>query len=120
MTTTTKMRWQDKALAATKGTRFGAILNAAMGKTIDAPRFNGKAAITSDGFVMCSFTSSDGREHYGAFVGAASDLVQNATGLAAHLSLNDAERKELFALVRGWVETDYTGGKALAAISEGK
>jgi hypothetical protein len=34
------------------------------------PRFEGKAAISSDGFVMCDMVDQHGDYHTGAFVGA--------------------------------------------------
>lgn len=105
--------WKDKALAATRGSQFGAILSAATDTEIPAPSFSGKASITSDSFVMCNFTKANGENHMGAFVGGASDLVRNTQGLAKHLKLDDAERAELFATVRNWIGQDYSGGKAL-------
>lgn len=99
--------WKERALAATRGSRFGAILSAATGTEIEAPCFHGKANVTSDGFVMADFTGSDGRYHMGAFVGAMSDLEANVSGLANHLDLNDDERAELYATVHGWVGRDY-------------
>ena len=111
--------WKTKALAATDGSRFGAILAVALGESIPAPRFHGRASITSDGFVMCDFTGSDGRAHLGALVGAASDLIGNVEGLAKHLKLTDDERDELAATVRAWVANDYSNGTALAALKKG-
>jgi hypothetical protein len=102
--------WKERALAATRGTQFGAILNSAMGEEIEAPCFTSKGTITSDGFLMANFTGSDGRAHLGAFVGRASDLIGNARGLADHLKLDGADREELFATVRGWIATDYSNG----------
>ena len=113
------MNWKTKAMKATAGSRFGAILAAALGKSIPAPCFHGKASITSDGFVTASFTGDDGRHHLGAFIGSANDLVGNVQGLAKHLELSEDERDELCATVRAWVALDYSGGKALAALKNG-
>ena len=110
------MNWKEKAIAATRGSQFGAVLCAATGTDAPAPCFTSKASITSDGFVMANFTGSDGRQHMGAFVGSASDLVSNTVGLANHLKLNGSDRAELFATVRGWIETDHGGGGALKAL----
>jgi hypothetical protein len=105
--------WKARAIAATRGTRFGAILACAMDIERDAtPRFVGKAAVTSDGFVMCSFVDRDGNGHLGAFVGAASDLDSNVDGLARHLRLTDADSRALAALVAGWIATDYRARRA--------
>jgi hypothetical protein len=106
--------WKTKAMKATAGSRFGAVLAAALGAKITAPCFCGKASVTSDGYVMASFTSADGSYHMGAFVGSAADLVRNTLGLAKHLQLNAADRDELYATVRSWVAADYSSGKALA------
>lgn len=110
------MNWKEKALAATRGSQFGAILCAATGTDAPAPCFTSKASITSDGFVMADFTGADGRQHMGAFVGSVADLVKNSVGLADHLKLNSGDRAELFAAVRGWIEADHGGGGALKAL----
>lgn len=106
--------WQWKALQATRGTRFGAILACASERYYDAapatPRFVGRASVTSDGFVMCNFVDQRGNGHRGAFVGAIADLNANVSGLADHLALNDAERLALGALISRWIGADYRGG----------
>ena len=102
--------WKERAIAATRGTQLGAIIACALGEKVEAPCFNGKASITSDGFIMANFTGADGRGHMGAFVGSASDLVRNTLGLADHLKLSKEERAELFSSVRNWIATDYSNG----------
>jgi hypothetical protein len=102
--------WKARALAATRGSHFGAIIAAATDTEIEAPCFTSKACITSDGFVMANFEGADGRQHLGAFVGSASDVVNNARGLADHLNLDGADRSELFATIRGWIGQDYSNG----------
>ena len=74
--------WKDRALAATRGTQLGAIIACSLSLPRSSPMFNGKASITSDGFVMCDFTDTAGVTHMGAFVGAVSDLNRNVEGLA--------------------------------------
>jgi hypothetical protein len=101
------MNWKDKALAATSGSQFGAILHCAFGVEKEAPCFNGKASVTSDGFVMCNFTDKNGEGHWGAFVGSVSDLKRNVEGLAKHLKLNAADRSALTLAVAGWVAQDW-------------
>lgn len=103
------MNWKKKALAATAGSQFGAILAAATDTKIKAPCFTSKAVITSDGFVTANFVGDDGRAHLGAFVGHVSDLVRNTQGLADHLKLVDADRAELFSAVLSWISVDYSG-----------
>jgi len=110
------VNWKEKAIAATRGSQFGAVLCVATGTDAPAPCFTSKASITSDGYVMADFTGKDGRSHMGAFVGSASDLVNNTVGLADHLKLNAEERAELFAAVRGWIAADHGGGGPLKAL----
>lgn len=91
--------WKKKALAATAGSQFGAILAAATDTKIKAPCFTSKAVITSDGFVTANLVGADGRAHLGAFVGHVRDLIRNTNGLADHLALEGADRAELFSVV---------------------
>lgn len=73
------------------------------------PRFSGKATITSDGFVMCNFTASNGENHMGAFVGSVTDLVRNTKGLGDHLKLSDDDRKEFYHTITNWIGMNYSG-----------
>jgi hypothetical protein len=98
------MNWKDKALAATKGSRFGAVLAAAMGVEIPAPCFHGKATLTSDGYLIVDFTGSDGRYHMGAFAGSVADVERNVDGLTDHLKLTDVEATKLRLVVRNWMK----------------
>ena len=108
-----KLTWQEKALIATRGTRFGAILACAAGREESGPAFRGKACITSDGFVTCDFIDGRGSYHHGAFVGAASDLDSNVSGLVRHLKLKESDAKALRRLVDSWIATDYRSRAAL-------
>lgn len=101
--------WKQKVLAATRGSQFGAILNCALGEKIEAPCFTSKAVVTSDGYVQANFVDKNGCARHSAFVGSAADLVNNTKGLAGHLKLSAADRAELYAIVRGWIATDYSG-----------
>lgn len=96
-------KWKVKALEATKNTRFGAILHAALGIEKDFPRFHGKASLTSDGYVLANFTDRSGQKHYGAFVGSFEDLNRNIQGLAEHLKLNSDEKRDLSETINGWI-----------------
>jgi hypothetical protein len=101
-----KPAWQDRCLAVTRGTQFGAILLAAMGrKTEYVPRFVGRAYLTSDGFLMCDFVDREGRYHTGAFVGSKEDLDANAEGLARHLGLSAQDYAALTATIAAWVRS---------------
>ena len=101
--------WKDRALAATQGSQFGAILRCAMGVERDAtPRFEGKASITSDGYVMCDFVDRNGGAHMGSFVGDLGDLELNIRGLSRHLDLAVEDIEELNTLLlTTWIAQDY-------------
>ena len=111
--------WKERALAATRGSQFGAILCAATGTKCEAPCFTSKATVTSDRFVTANFTDKHGDGHMGAFVGSLSDLVNNMNGLAKHLKLDATETDELFKVVREWIQTDYSGHVVNALKSAG-
>lgn len=115
------MKWQDKAEAATRGTQLGAIIACTLNREIDAPSFNGKASVTSDGFVMCNFTDKNGGNHMGAFVGSLADLAHNCSGLADHLKLSDDEREAFYDTMKNWIGVDYHGSltKLRSAIVKG-
>jgi hypothetical protein len=108
--------WKQKALAATKGSQFGAVLSSAFNKKIKAPCFTSKAVITSDGFVQANFVDKGGVARHSAFVGSVQDLLRNARGLADHLALDANERTEFFTAVRDWVAIDYSGGHTLGRL----
>lgn len=104
----TDIIWQNKALHATQGTQFGAIIRCALGvEGLLVPRYSGKASVTSDGFVMCDFIDKNGEGHFGAFVGAFGDLTGNVSGLSDHLALSVVERAEFRAVIVAWVGTDW-------------
>lgn len=93
-----------KLAAPTRGSKFGAIIDAAYGQERDAiPRFAGRATATSDGFLMCHFVDRNGEGHMGAFVGSLSDLQRNVAGLSDHLNLSAAERAEFRTAISAWV-----------------
>lgn len=112
------MTWQDKVLAATCETRLGCILRCAMGRNseTDFPRFQGKAVITSDGYLTGDFYSEDGAFHHGAFVGDVHDFERNVQGLCEHLGLEGDDKMHFYRAARDWIETDYrqTTGLLLA------
>lgn len=108
--------WKRRALAATTGTQFGAVLSSAFGSKKAAPKFTSKAIVTSDGFVQANFVGKDGIARHNAFVGSLQDLLRNARGLADHLALDADDRAEFFTAVRDWVVIDYSDGHALGAL----
>ena len=108
--------WAERALLATSGSRFGAIIHCALrvqsrlpesAEKEPTPRFCGGAIVTSDGFVMCDFIDRGGVGHLGAFVGSFGDFKRNQDGLAIHLRLTPKERFDFFAVLSGWIATDY-------------
>jgi hypothetical protein len=100
---------KHRILGSTVGTKLGAILRCALGanREHDAPRFVGKASVTSDGFIMCSFVGGDNSFHPGAFVGSLADLDDNLEGLSRHLQLPADDKETLLAAVTNWIGEDY-------------
>ncbi len=102
------MTINPKILQASKGSQLGAIIRCAYGIERDAmPRFEGKASVTSDGYVMCNFVARNGDHHMGAFVGDMADFERNVEGIAKHCALDADERKAFLATMRGWIGTDW-------------
>lgn len=115
------LAWQDKILAATKGTQLGAIARCALGRNEpgQTPAFTGRASITSDGFIMCDFVDQEGRGHMGAFVGGVSELRGNVLGVAAHLNLNHGDTQAWFKVMKEWIAVDFSG-RGLGLSPDGK
>jgi hypothetical protein len=103
-----RLTWKDKALAATRGTQFGAIIRCALGQNGGFCGFQGKATVTSDGFVMCNFVDRNGQGHHGAFVGSKDDLTRNFRGLSDHLKLNDKDRAAFRKVLASWISQDWS------------
>lgn len=130
---TKRLTWREKALLATKGTQFGAIIHEAFRQADllkpgaspesdqdrSGPRFIGKCYITSDGFVMCDFIDRDGRCHLGAFVGTWRDVERNMEGLAEHLKFTRAQAVQFANVVQNWIATDYRG-PSRAGMNDGR
>jgi hypothetical protein len=96
--------WQRNALLATNGSHLGAILRCALGVERNViPRFNGRASLTSDGYLLCDFTDRNGFDRMGAFVGSLQQLRDNISGLAEHLRLTDSEAQALRAIFAQWI-----------------
>lgn len=86
----------------------GAIIACALNEDRDAlPRFEGKAVVTSDGFIQCGFVTRNGEYKNMAFVGSLEDLDRNLAGLAKHLKLCPADQNALNSAVTGWIATDW-------------
>lgn len=103
--------WQYRAVAATRGntSQLGALVIAILKRPgrQAPPAFGPSAVITPDGFVMSNFVDKHGMVAVGVVVGSVDEVVGNFRGLADHLKLNDAERQEMFDLMRDWISTDY-------------
>ena len=110
----TRKTWQRRALDATSGTRFGAILHAALQESKAPPCFDARAIVTSDGLVMAGFTDSSGIHHCGAFAGSLADLESKCDGLSRHLSLDAIDNTALRAVFDSWIIRDYRNGKGVA------
>jgi hypothetical protein len=113
--TTMTNNWKDKALAATQGSQLGAIVARVLDREIPAPHFNGKAIVTSDGFLLAHFTARNGDRHADAFVGTLIDLQRNVGLLADHLKLTAEERGEFADALAGWIGIDYNGRRSTDA-----
>jgi hypothetical protein len=102
--------WQFRAEEATQGngSKLGAILLGVLHRTPhQPPAYGSKAAITTDDKVFCDYLDQSGVYHRAAYVCEVGELVSNFRGLADHLKLTDAERKEMFAELRKWIVKDY-------------
>lgn len=103
---------QDRLI---KGSRedsmMRAVVLAVLGRnpTFLRNNFVGKAAITSDGFVMCDFIGSHGEYHYGALVCEVSELKHNIKGIAKFLRLNSGEMDVWYGACSAWIGNDYSG-----------
>lgn len=111
MSETEQVTWQNRLLAATKGTQTGAIAKCVLERNLPKGRrqYLGTASITSDGFVMCDYVDAEGRMHMGAFVGDVDDLRRNVVGVAAHLKLSEKDRSAWYQACRAWIAMDYSG-----------
>jgi hypothetical protein len=106
-----KVSWKTKALAATRGSQFGAIIECALGIGVGqttGPRFVGKATVTSDGFIMCDFIDRNGCYRHSAFVGAKDDLTRNYRGLSDHLKLSERDRANFRRALARWIRQDWS------------
>jgi hypothetical protein len=99
-----RLDWQGITLAATNGTKLGAILRAAYGEPHEdgIAWFGSHATVTSDGFLIADFVESNGEYHMGAFVGSLSDLKDNLGNLARHCKLTEADAIALECAVTKW------------------
>jgi hypothetical protein len=98
----------DRLYDVPTGPQFHAILAALVGREPQTTAaYVGKATVTSDGYAMCAFRDGDGDCHHGAFVGSMADIERNIDGVAQHLELAGPELAELWALLDGWIATDY-------------
>jgi hypothetical protein len=106
--TNKQTHWKIRVINLTHGTQSGAILRYILGHSNDeCPRFEGKASITSDGFVMCNFVDKDGNRHMGAFVGDAEGLDSTHKNVVSHFKLTEEEADRLSTAIDGWVGKDW-------------
>jgi hypothetical protein len=117
--------WINDLRLATQGSHFGAVLTVAFHWPVAKgwPAFDGRATLSSDGFLLCNFTEANGSGgHPGAFVGSLADLCRNLAGVAAHLALTVGARETLARVVADWIGSAYQPGyrETLAAACSGK
>jgi len=106
------MNWKERIMEAAGGTMTGAVVACALGLEINPPCYNGMAAVTSDGFVMCDFTDAGGQRHMGAMIGALDDLVANVVQLARHIDMVASERAEFAEALVAWIGIEYCNAKS--------
>lgn len=119
--------WQGRAKRATGGntSRLGLILLAVIGQTpADRPMISIKrgAAIMPDGTVVADCMLRFQMEYRATALGTVQEIVGNFRGLADHLKLSDAERLEMFDLLRKWMGKDLradTGRREWLKTTEG-
>jgi hypothetical protein len=100
-----------RVLEVTSNTRTGCILRAMFDDPRDyVPKYDRKAIITSDGYIMCGYTDSYGDYHAGAFVGSAYDLTRNLIALCVFAKLSADEILALGDAADSWIGTDYRAG----------
>ena len=87
----------------THGTKTGTILRCIFRhENVGTPRFEGRASVTSDGFVMANFIDSDGRGHWGAFVGGLAEVTTNVMQAGRQFKLTPPEQAHLASELRAW------------------
>ena len=100
-----------RLLEVTSGSRTGYILRAMFDDPRDyLPKFDRKAIITSDGYLMCGFTDNRGDYHAGSFVGSAFELTRNLIAVCVFAKLNADEMLALGDAADSWIGTDYRPG----------
>ena len=100
-----------RILEVTSDTRTGCILRAMFHDPRDyLPRYDRKAIITSDGYLMCGYTDRHGNYHPGAFVGSAFELTRNLIALCVFAKLSGDEILALGDAADEWIGTDYRPG----------
>lgn len=111
MTDWPKDLFVKRLLEVTSGSRTGCILRAMFDDPRDyVPKFDRKAIITSDGYLMCGFTDKDGNYHAGSFVGSAFDLTRNLIAVCVFAKMNADEILALGDAADSWIGTDYRPG----------
>lgn len=94
--------WQARALAATTGTKFGAILRCALDVEPEAqPRYIGRASVTSGGLLVCDFVDEGGQYHAASLIGSAGSLDDSVEGLAERLGLAGEDLEALQWTIAG-------------------
>jgi hypothetical protein len=100
--------WKTRVLNGTHGTQSGAILRLAFGQNDDqCPRYEGKASVTSDGYLMCNFVDKDGDLHWGAFVGDVAGLARMHANVTRHFKLTAPQSVELGDAIDDWAGSGW-------------
>lgn len=117
--------WHRDAIAATQGnnSKLGSILLAALGHQPPSGKrmFSRTAVITSGGSVVANYVDKYGDLHTDQFVCSVRDLRDNFRNLADTIKMNDADREDMFNVIRNWIAHDHSGlGVDFKLIKEGE
>jgi hypothetical protein len=107
--------WRSRAVMATRGnqTMLGCMVQAVIGVAANNPPTMGiTAIIDADGIVRTNLIKRDRATganvaHVGVPVGSTIQVRDEWRFLADHIKATDAEREEMFDLLRKWAGTDF-------------
>lgn len=106
--------WRYRAIAHARGnqSRLGCIVLAMLNKSPDnPPRISILDDVTpvirADGMVLANMELRNGRGMRATPLGHISEVVDNMRWLADTLKLSDAERTEMFDVLRKWIKKDF-------------
>ena len=69
--------------------------------------FSGRATVTSDGHIMCNFTTAEDEHHHGAYAGHIDQLAVYLDYLTTELQLDPVQTLELQRSLDAFIATSY-------------